>query len=123
MLRFLLLTLALFFTTQSHAQDFFANSKVGKLTSYHTVVGTTTAAAIPAASVLGSMVSWKICNDAVNTSTYLLVGTTADAATDGVMLDKGQCYECANCSGSLLKAMKVKAQAASNGYSVLQYRQ
>jgi hypothetical protein len=97
--------------------------RVGSVVQTHATVGTTTADAISAASVSSVLISFKICNDAENTSTHLLVGTTADAATNGVMLGKGQCYECENCKPSILKAMKVKAQAASNGYSVIQYKQ
>lgn len=122
MKKFLLVLLAFFAAaTPSMAQVFFADVQVKSLAFSHAVVGTTTAAAISPSSV-GSTLSWKICNDAVNTSTYLLVGMAADAATDGVMLDKGQCYDCPNCKSGALKLMKVKAQAASNGYSVIQYK-
>ena len=95
--------------------------RIGHVTSYHATVGTTTAAAISSAGQ--NLVSFKICNDAVNTSTYLLVGQAADAATDGTSLGLGQCYVCEQCKASVLLGMKVKAQAASNGYSVIQYRQ
>lgn len=109
-------------TSSAKAQTFFANTKSSVLSFTHSTVGTTTADAISSSSVGGNVISWKICNDAVNTSTYLLVGQAADAATDGVMLDKGQCFECPNCRPATLKLMKVKAQAASNGYSVIQYK-
>jgi hypothetical protein len=99
-----------------------ADYRATRLGNYHTTVGTSTAAAIPGASIGGNVMGWKICNDAVNTSTYLLVGTAADAATDGTMLGLGACYVCENCTSSLLAGMKVKGQAASNGYSVIQYR-
>lgn len=102
---------------------FFQNTRVGSLVNYHTTVGTTTALAIPSASVSTAILGWQICNDAVNTSTYLLVGKAADVATDGVQLDKGQCFLCQNCNQATLKATKVKAQAASNGYSVTQFKQ
>ena len=119
----LLALVAVLFAGSANAQQFYANSRVSKMSSYHTTVGTTTALAIPAASVGGNVLSWKVCNDAVNTSTYLLVGFAADAATDGAMIGPGVCYVCENCASSLLKALNVKAQAAANGYSVIQYRQ
>jgi hypothetical protein len=100
----------------------FSPVKVTKLTSYHATVGTATALAIPAVSVGGNGTGFQICNDAVNTSTYLFVGQAADVSTDGVMLGLGQCYVCEGCSSALLKAMKVLGQAAANGYSVVQYR-
>ena len=101
----------------------FAQARVSKITQYHTTVGTTTAAAIPSANILSGLVGYSICNDAVNTSTYLIVGTTADAATDGRTMAPGACYECKNCSAGSLLSLKVKGQAASNGYSVTQFRQ
>lgn len=107
----------------ANAQQFFANSRITKLSQYHATVGTSAAAAIPGASVGGNVLAWKVCNDAVNTSTYLLVGLAADPATDGTMLAPGACYVCENCTTDLLKSLKVKAQAASNGYSVTQFRQ
>lgn len=109
-------------STVSYGQNLFENTRVSSVVSYHTTVDTTTALAIPAANVTGDILSFKICNDAVNTSTYLLVGQAADVSTDGTMLDKGQCYVCENCKPSVLKALKVEGQAASNGYSVIQYK-
>jgi hypothetical protein len=35
----------------------------------------------------------------------------------------GACFECKNCKSSTLALLKVKGQAASNGYSVIQYRE
>lgn len=123
-MRFIFSLIALLlFSTLASAQAFFPNTRVGSLTHYRTTVSTTTADAIPSASVVGNLLGWQICNDAVNTSTYLFVGKAADAATDGVQLDKGQCFQCPNCTSATLKLMKVKAQAASNGYAVLQYKQ
>jgi len=119
----LLALVAVLFAGSANAQQFYANSRVSKITSYHTTVGTTTALAIPAASVGGNLLSWKICNDAVNTSTYLAVGQAADVSDDGTTLAPGACYVCDNCASAVLKLMKVEGQAASNGYSVIQYRQ
>ncbi len=117
---FLALIACLGLATHAHAQQFFANTVASQVSFTHTTVGTATAAAV--SSVGGNLISWKICNDAVNTSTYLLVGEAVDAATDGVMLGKGACFECPNCLAATLSAIKVKAQASSNGYSVIQYR-
>lgn len=105
------------------AQVFFANTRVGTVVQAHSTVGTAAADAIASASVGTNLLAWKICNDAVNSSTYLFVGKAADPATDGVQLDKGQCFECPNCNAATLKLIKVKAQASSNGYSVVQYKQ
>jgi hypothetical protein len=98
-------------------------SRIGNVSFYRTTVGTTTAAAIPGASIGGNVASYKICNDAVNVSTYLIVGEATDAATDGMTLLPGACFECKNCKSSTLALLKVKGQAASNGYSVIQYRE
>lgn len=113
----------LLFSGFANAQVFFSNTRVGGIKSTHATIGTTTGDAIASASVNSGLLAWKICNDAVNTSTHLYVGEAADAATDGVQLGKGQCFECPNCNSATLKLIKVKAQAASNGYSVIQYRQ
>lgn len=120
-MKFIAGTLLALVAYTSQAQSY--QSRVGKVTLYRATVGTTTAAAIPGASIGGNVINFKICNDAVNTSTFLLVGTTADAATDGVSLGLGQCFECINCKGSLLSTLRVKGQAAGNGYSVTQYRE
>jgi hypothetical protein len=84
--------------------------------------GVSSIVSIASASVLGDVVMWKICNDAVNTSTELFVGKAQDTESDGVALDKGACFVCVDCSGAALKLMRVSAQAASNGYSVIQYQ-
>jgi len=97
--------------------------RIGKLSNYHATVGTATALAIPAVDVGGNVQSWKICNDAINTSTYLLVGQAVDVSTDGTAILPNTCFVCENCTSALLKLMKVEGQAAANGYSVIQYRQ
>lgn len=115
-------TLVALLSTTALAQ--FGGQKTANLSMYHTTVGTSTALAIPAVSVSGSLISFKLCNDAVNgSSTYLIVGQAADAATDGVTLLPGSCFECVECKPSVLKSLKVKGQGASNGYSVSQYKQ
>lgn len=122
--RFFIALLAVFaLSSVANAQQFFANSRISAVTQSHDTVGTTAALAIASASVGGNLLSFKICNDAVNTSTHLIVGQATDPADDGVVLDKGQCFVCENCKSSVLKLMRVKGQAASNGYSVVQYRQ
>ena len=121
--KFLVMCVLAAFTNVANAQVFFSNTRVGSLVHTHTTVGTTAALAIPSASVSSNLLAWKICNDAVNTSTYLFVGKAADPATDGVQLAPGACFVCPNCVGVTLKAVNVKAQAASNGYSVIQYKQ
>lgn len=78
--------------------------------------------AISPSDAKGDVVLWKICNDAVNTSTHLFVGKSVDPDSDGIMLGKGKCLVCENCAAALLKEFKVSAQAASNGYSVTQYQ-
>lgn len=122
----ILALLALTLCTQfnaAQAQVFFSNTRVSNVIYSHSTVGTTTADAIADASVLPNLLAWKICNDAVNTSTYMLLGEAADVATDGVSLAPGTCFECPNCNAATLKAIKVKGQAASNGYSVVQFKQ
>ena len=118
-----LMTVLMLCANVASAQQVFSPVRVTKITNSHTTVGTATALAIPAASVGGNLLSWKVCNDAVNSSTYLIVGFAADAATDGTTLLPGACYECENCTPGLLKLVNVKGQAAANGYSVIQYRQ
>lgn len=121
--------LALFVTSllavpqTSDAQVFFSNTRVGSVAQSHSTVGTSTADAIADADVAPRLLAWSICNDAVNTSTYLYVGQASNASTDGVMLAPGACFECPNCNSATLKAARVLAQAASNGYSVIQYKQ
>jgi hypothetical protein len=115
------LFISLFFV-EIKAQQFFSNSRIRSISQYHSTIGTTTGDAILASSVGGDILGWSICNDAVNTSTYLLVGQAVDVSTDGTSLDKGECFTCENCTGTILKAMNVEAQAADNGYSVIQYR-
>ena len=117
---FAILVSMLFVSSFANGQSIIYSDKVTKISHYHATVGTTTAVAIaaPDTNILG----WKICNDAVNTSTYLLVEQAVDVSTDGTMLGLGQCFDCPNCTGALLKLMKLEGQAASNGYSVIQYR-
>lgn len=86
--------------------------------------GVSGAVAIPAADVLAGGLGWRICNDTVNSSTWLAVGvgTTPDPELDGVRLGKGKCYDCLNCTPQSLKNVRVSAQAAANDYSVTQFK-
>jgi hypothetical protein len=114
----------LFVCSTAFAQDMFTyQTKTAAIDTYHTTVGTTTAAAIPSASVYSNIIGFKICNDPVNaTSTYLQLGLATDVTTDGIRLALGSCFECANCKSAILKLLKVEGQGASDGYSVIQYR-
>lgn len=85
--------------------------------------GVSSSALISSANVAGNVVAWKVCNDAVQTSTYLFLGSSSlDAGVDGVSLGKGKCFVCESCGGELLKSLKVSSQAASDGYAVIQYK-
>ena len=117
----LLTPLVFMLSGNAGAQIPFSSMRAINISTSHHTVGTSTAA--QGATVGGNVISWKICNDAVNTSTYLLVGKASDVSTDGVMLGKGACFECWNCKASTLSSMRCEGQAASNGYSVIQYRQ
>lgn len=110
-------------SSAAEAQIFFGNTRVGRIVQSHTTVGTSTADAIADADVSPGLLGWKICNDAVNVSTYLLVGQAVDVSTDGVSVAPGTCFECPNCNAGTLKTIKVEGQASSNGYSVVQYKQ
>jgi len=120
----LLLTISvfLFISSVASADWFGENTRIKSVTPYHTTVGTSTALAIPSADVTGNIYRFEICNDAVNTSTYLAVGMDTDVSDDGIRLDKGACWACENCKPSILKLIKVEGQAATNGYSVFQYK-
>ena len=96
---------------------------ISALAHYRTTVGTTAALAIPSASVIAGLSGFRICNDGINTSTYLVVGLNADPTIDGDRLKPGACFECMNCTAGLLKSYSVAGQAASNGYSVIQFKQ
>jgi len=84
--------------------------------------GVSGSAVIASASIEGKAVGWKICNDAVQTSTYIFVGALYDPTSVGVSLGKGKCLECPYCKGALLSDLKVSSQAASAGYTVVQYK-
>lgn len=87
------------------------------------VAGVSSSALIATADIGSNITSWKVCSDAVQTSTYLFLGIGLDPSLAGVSLGKDKCFECKKCSGYLLRSLKVSSQAASNGYTVIQYRQ
>jgi hypothetical protein len=117
------LVLSVVLAQAASAQVFFSNTRVGSVVQTHATIGTTAAVAIASASVSPNLLAWSICNDAVNTSTYLYVGKATDPTTDGTQLAPGACYACPNCLPATLKAVKIVGQAAANGYSVIQYKQ
>lgn len=104
----------------AHAQTF-GPVRVNDVAFYRATVGTTTAEAIPDVSVIGNLLSFKVCADSANTN-YLAVGEAADADTDGVRLGANQCFVCEGCLATVLKALNVKGGAAGQGYTVLQHK-
>lgn len=105
-----------------HAQVFFANTRVGTVLYAHATVGTTAADAISSSAVGTNILAWKVCADSAN-GNYLALSTGADPDTDGVRLLAGECFECPNCTPKTLRDLNVKGGAASQGYSVVQYKQ
>jgi hypothetical protein len=84
--------------------------------------GVSASAAVVSASIVPALAGWKICNYAINTSTWLAVGKATDTETDGIRLGKGKCLECLSCTAGSLRALKVSAQAAANDYAVIQFK-
>jgi hypothetical protein len=110
------------FSTLATAQ-FFSNVQVSKLEYDHSTVGTTAGKLIADADVKSNLLGFHVCMDAEATATYLAVGEDTDPLTDGVRLGPGLCFVCNNCRAATLKKLRVKAQAASTGFSVIQFRQ
>lgn len=78
---------------------------------------------VAAATTVAGVMGYRICNNAVNTSTWLAVSKSAlDPELAGVRLAKGQCLDCPSCTKSNLDGTYVSSQAASNGYSVVQFK-
>jgi hypothetical protein len=85
--------------------------------------GVSGTAAITSTEVLPGMLGYRICNAAGNSSTWLAIGkATLDPETDGVRLAPGKCLDCPSCTGKVLTDTKVSAQAASNAYTVVQFK-
>lgn len=123
-MKFLLAVFCLLVSSVAAAQESPAlNIRFSTLVPYHTAVGTSAALAIPSVNVTGNVQGWRICNDGVpGASTYLAVGQATDPLTDGIRLGPGKCYSCLQCTAGILKATRVVAQAAANGYSVLIFK-
>lgn len=85
--------------------------------------GVSSSLAIAPSSILPAVLGWRICNASANTSTWMAVGKATDTETDGARIKPGACYECPTCSPSDLRLAKVSAQAASNAYAVVQFKQ
>ena len=108
-------------TASAQQPAFFSQVRISQVVQSRGTAGTSASAALSTAPI-GNLVSFKVCNDAVpGSSTYLFVGQNANPALDGVQLAPGACFVCDQCKATILSALNVKAQAASNGYSVLQY--
>lgn len=78
--------------------------------------------ALAASALLPSALGWRICNAAINSSTWLAVGKTTDPEVDGVRLGPGKCFDCPACTKAALGAVKLSAQAAADAYSVVQFK-
>lgn len=74
------------------------------------------------ADIATNLVGWQVCNDGVNTSTALYISKGADPSSSGRSIMPGKCHQCEQCSDKILSQLYVSAQAASNGYSVLQFK-
>jgi hypothetical protein len=85
--------------------------------------GVSSSYAVLSTDVISNVMGYRICNHSANTSTWMAVGKETDTETDGIRLKAGQCFDCPSCTGKLLKETKVSSQAASNDYSVIQFKQ
>lgn len=74
------------------------------------------------AAVVPGALGWRICNASANASTWLAVGTYNDPETTGARIAPGVCLDCPSCTGQLLKNTRVSAQAGSNAYTVVQFK-
>ena len=99
-----------------------SNRRVGLIKYHHATVGTSAQDAILASSVNSRIVGWRLCHDADSTANYLAASVGADPALDGIRLGAGQCFECDDCGSQGLIDLNVKADAASTGYSVIQFQ-
>lgn len=106
-----------------------ASTDIADVDTTHTDISKTTdgvigtALALSSSDVIANLRGFKPCNDAVNTSTYLIFGWATEVTTSGARLDKGKCFVCEDCKAGILSSMYVAAQAASNGFTITQYRQ
>lgn len=106
-----------------------ASTDIADVDTTHTTIAKTTdgavntALAITSTDVVSNIRGFSLCNDAVNTSTYLIYGWATEVTTIGARLGKGQCFVCEDCKKGVLETMYVAAEAASNTYAIAQYRQ
>lgn len=79
--------------------------------------------AIGSSDILTNIMGYRICNHSANTSTWLAIGKSTDPETDGVRIGPGKCIDCPSCARDVLGLTTVSSQAASNYYSVIQFKQ
>jgi hypothetical protein len=84
--------------------------------------GVSAADAISSASIVGNLRGFTLCNDAVNTSTYLQVGFGTVITDTSTRLNKGQCFVCGECKKGVLQTLRVSSEAATNGYGIVQFK-
>jgi len=109
------------------SSDFGAVTDIADVDTTHTDISKTTdgvsaEAAIGASDIIANIRGFQVCNDAVNTSTYLLIGWSATVQDTGIRIGKGICYSCEECSRSILSNMYVSGQADANAYGIVQWR-
>lgn len=85
--------------------------------------GVASTALIGSADIMSGVMGWRVCNASGNASTWMAIGKAVDTDTDGVRLAPGSCIDCPSCARDTLGLMKVSAQAGSNAYSVVQFKQ
>lgn len=107
----------LLFASSAQAQ---IAKRTGKMFYSRSTVGTTAQDVIAAANVQKKTYGWLVCHDPGSTATYVDVSENADPATDGLRLGPGQCFDCDDCGEGVLRRLRIKAQAAGAGYSVVQ---
>jgi len=87
-----------------------------------TTDGVSAEAAISSGDILPNLRGFWVCNDAVNTSTYLLIGWSVSVQSTGMRLGKGQCWKCEECNKAILSGMYVSGQADSNAYGIAMFK-
>jgi hypothetical protein len=107
--------------------DYGVTTDIADGNSTHTQIvkatdGVNAVAAIAGGSIIGNLRGFQVCNDAVNTSTYMIIGWASTVNPLGRRIAPGDCFVCDECKVSILSNMKVAAQAAANGYSVVQFK-
>lgn len=119
-----ILALLLFsFAGVAHAEP--NTTRVDTVLMYHATAPTSTALLIPVVDVGSQLQGWRVCADNGNTGS-VLVGVALNSS-DAAVLGPNSCFSCTDisgstCSNSGLKSLQVKGSAASQGYSVAQFR-